>query len=57
MNAYPKWLNALERLFTNGIMQREMDYIALPNVAWQSLLETGLDDFFTYLCQLMHHAI
>ena len=32
--AYCKQLNALEGLFTNAIRQREMAYIAFPDVAW-----------------------
>ena len=29
-----------------------MGYIALPNIAWQRLLEIGLDNLWNLLCQL-----
>ena len=52
MIAYPKQLYALEGSSSNTIRQGEMAYIALPNVAWQRLLETGLDNLWTCLHQL-----
>ena len=62
MDASPKQPNAPQGSSTNAIRQGEMDYIALPNIAWQRLLETGLDDLWTSLLQLiswprqlMHH--
>ena len=42
--AYPKHSNAPEGFSSNAVRQGEMAYIALLNVAWQRLPETGLDD-------------
>ena len=49
MYASLKQPNAPEGSNTNAIRQGEMDYIALPNIAWQRLLETGLDNLYTHL--------
>ena len=48
MDASPKQPNAPKGSITNAKRQGEMAYIALPNVAWQRLLETGLDDLWTH---------
>ena len=60
---YPKQQNALESSRSNAIRQKEMAYIAFPNIAWERLLETGLDDlqtcsrrFMSRPCQLMRYA-
>ena len=50
MNASPKQPNAPKGSGTNAIRQGEMAYIAFPNITWQRLLETGLDDLWTRLC-------
>ena len=55
MIAYPKQSNAPEGFSSNAVRQGEMDYIALPNVARQRLLEAGLDDLWTRPCQLISH--
>ena len=44
MDASTKQPNAPEGPSTNAVRQGEMAYIALPNVAWQRLKKTGLDD-------------
>ena len=41
MDAYPKQPNPPEGSSTNAVRQGEMAYIAIPNVAWQRLLENG----------------
>ena len=47
MDASPKQPNAPKGFSSNAIKKGEMAYIALPNVAWQRLLETGLDNLWT----------
>ena len=67
MVTYPKQPNAPEGLYTNAVRQEEMAYIALPNIAWWSLMVNGLDNLFptcvdlcsklfNMLCRLVRHA-
>ena len=50
MDASPKQLNTPEGSSSDTVREGEMVYIALPNVAWHRLLETGLDDLCPRLC-------
>ena len=51
--AYCKQTNAPEGSSSNSVRQREIVYVALPNIAWQRLLETGLDDLCPHPCRII----
>ena len=55
IDASPKQANAPEGSNSNAVRQGEMAYICHPNIAWQRLLETRLDDLWTHPRQLISH--